>query len=96
MKRIQRNFLFFLFFSLMLTACNEKEEEDTEEKIACLTITEATGSGEERVTTEQKFIYEDGKLTRHITKQTYTDRLLEGEYTHSVSSRSVTNRGRLS
>ena len=46
MKRIQRNFLFFLFFSLMLTACNEKEEEeDTEEKIACLTITEATGSG---------------------------------------------------
>jgi hypothetical protein len=34
-----------------------------EEKIACLTITEATGSGEERVTTEQKFIYEDGKLT---------------------------------
>ena len=86
MKRIQRNFLFFLFFSLMLTACNEKEEEDTEEKIACLTITEATGSGEERVTTEQKFIYEDGKLTRHITKQTYTDRLLEGEYTHSVSS----------
>ena len=86
MKRIQRNFLFFLFFSLMLTACNEKEEEDTEEKIACLTITETTGSGEERVTTEQKFIYEDGKLTRHITKQTYTDRLLEGEYTHSVSS----------
>lgn len=85
MKRIQRNFLFFLFFSLMLTACNEKEE-DMEEKIACLTITEATGSGEERVTTEQKFIYEDGKLTRHITKQTYTDRLLEGEYTHSVSS----------
>ena len=57
MKRIQRNFLFFLFFSLMLTACNEKEE-DMEEKIACLTITEATGSGEERVTTEQKFIYE--------------------------------------
>ena len=56
MKRIQRNFLFFLFFSLMLTACNEKEE-DMEEKIACLTITEATGSGEERVTTEQKFIY---------------------------------------
>ena len=40
MKRIQRNFLFFLFFSLMLTACNEKEE-DMEEKIACLTITEA-------------------------------------------------------
>lgn len=80
----------------MLTACNEKEEEDTEEKIACLTITEATGSGEERVTTEQKFIYEDGKLTRHITKQTYTDRLLEGEYTHSVAARSVTNRGRLS
>lgn len=47
----------------MLTACNEKEE-DMEEKIACLTITEATGSGEERVTTEQKFIYEDGKLPR--------------------------------
>ena len=26
------------------------------------------------------------KFTPHITKQTYTDRLLEGEYTHSVSS----------
>ena len=27
MKRIQRNFLFFLFFSLMLTACVEKSLE---------------------------------------------------------------------
>lgn len=57
---------------------------------------QATGSGEERVTTEQKFIYEDGKLTRHITKQTYTDRLLEGEYTHSVSSQISYEPGRLS
>lgn len=87
MKRMQRHFFLSLFLSLTLTACNENEEERTKENIACLTITETTGSGEERVTTEQKFIYADGKLTRHITKQTYTDRLLEGEYTHSVSSR---------
>ena len=96
MKRIQRNFLFFLFFSLMLTACNEKEEEDTEEKIACLTITEATGSGEERVTTEQKFIYEDGKLTRHITKQTLRTDCSKVNIRIVSAARSVTNRGRLS
>ncbi len=88
-------FYFFLFLSLTPTACNENEEESTEENIACLTITETTGSGEERITTEQKFIYADGKLTRHITKQTYTDRLLEGEYTHSVSSRISYEPGRV-
>ena len=89
MKRIQRNFLFFLFFSLMLTACNEKEEEDTEEKIACLTITEATGSGEERVTTEQKFIYEDANRLIRTDCSKVNIRIVS-------AARSVTNRGRLS
>ena len=59
MKRMQRHFFLSLFLSLTLTACNENEEESTKENIACLTITETTGSGEERVTTEQKFIYAD-------------------------------------
>lgn len=86
MKQMQHNFLFFLLFSFILAACSEEEDERTEESLKCLTITETTGSGTEQVTTEQKFIYTDGKLTRHVTKQTYTDLWLKGEYTHSVST----------
>ena len=79
----------------MLTACNEKEE-DMEEKIACLTITEATGSGEERVTTEQKFIYEDGKLTRQSPNRLIRTDCSKANIRIVSAARSVTNRGRLS
>lgn len=83
MKYTQPGFLLLLSLLFLLGACNEDEQAS----LKCLTVTETTGSGEEKVTTEQQFIYTDEKLTQHITTQTYTDRLLEAQYTHTVSVR---------
>lgn len=83
MKCTRLSFLPLLLLAFLLGACNEDEQTS----LKSLTVTETTGSGEERVTTEQQFIYTDEKLTQHITTQTYTDRWLEAQYTHTVSVR---------
>lgn len=85
MKQMKRIFPLLTLLFCMLTACNE-EEEKTKGSTKCLTVTETTGTGEERVTTEQQFIYTDGQLTQHVTTQTYTDRWLQAEYTQTVST----------
>lgn len=83
MKQLLYSSLLSVLLCLMLSACKEDEKED---RIKCLTITEITGFGPEKVTTVQQFNYTDGKLIQHVTTQTYTDLLNQGKYTHTVST----------
>lgn len=77
--------LSILFLLSLIAACN-KDEEETENKIKLLTVTETTGSGSEKVTTKQEFAFSNELLQKHTTTQTYTDLWLEGEYTHTVAT----------
>lgn len=83
MKQALYCFLAIMLLCLVLTACKEVEKE---ERIQCLTLTETTGYGPERVTTVQQFNYADGMLMQHVTTQTYTDLKNAGKYTHTVST----------
>lgn len=83
MKQSSYSLLASMLLCLVLTACKEDEKE---ERIQCLTITETTGFGPERVTTVQQFNYTDGKLMQHVTTQTYTDLKEKAKYTHTVST----------
>lgn len=82
MKQIRFSLSLLLFISFMV-ACNE---DNTEEKIKLITITETTGSGSEKVTTKQEFTFNNELLQKHVTTQTYTDLWLEGKYTHTVAT----------
>lgn len=83
MKHVPNSILLCILLAFMLSACKEDEKEI---RIQCLTITETSGSGPERVTAVQQFNYTDGKLMQHVTTQTYTDLLNQGKYTQTVST----------
>lgn len=83
MKHVLNSVLLSILLAIMLSACKEDEKED---RIRCITITETTGSGQEKVTSVQNYNYTDGKLMQHVTTQTYTDLKDKGRYTHTVST----------
>lgn len=83
MKNVLNCLLLSILLAFMLSACKEDEKEL---RIQCLTITETSGSGSEKVTAVQQFNFTDGKLMQHVTTQTYTDLLNQGKYTQTVST----------